>query len=149
MCCVKGLRRSSVFLAVGCTCLWRSLKQYLFQAGTWHPKKNALVGAASELGVESTVKLTAQDRQWCHSSERKYTAKVTHFPLCLYMFLFPWACHPGRSLDVFSALLSVISLASRYGLCCEILKVLRFLVSNSTPLHCGHPAKQRAQKAGQ
>lgn len=58
-----------------------SQKQHLFQAGTWHPKKNALVGAASDLDVESTLKLSAQDRQGYDSLERKYTAKATHFPL--------------------------------------------------------------------
>lgn len=58
-----------------------SQMHYLFQAGTWHPKKNPLVDAASDLGVESTVKLSAQDRQWCHSLERKHTAKATPFPL--------------------------------------------------------------------
>ena len=40
-----------------------SRKRQLLQAGTWDPKKNAIVDAASDLGIESTVKLSAQDRQ--------------------------------------------------------------------------------------
>lgn len=70
-----------------------SRKRQLLQAGTWDPKKNAIVGTASELGIESTLKLSAQDRQQCHYLERKHIAKVIHFLLWLYIFPFPWACH--------------------------------------------------------
>lgn len=112
-----------------------SQKPYLFQAATWHPKKNALVDAASDLSVESTVKLSAQDRQWCHSLERKYTAKGTIFLCDCTRSCFPERVILADLWDVFSALLSVISLASCYGLCSEILKILRLLVPNSTASH--------------
>lgn len=146
---MKGLRKSCVFLAVGCTChlLWwcRLRCSILFQAGTWHPKKNALLGAASDWGAESTVKLSAQDRQWCHSLERKYTAKATHFPLWLCMFLFLWACHPGRSLGcVFS-----FALCDHFGL------TLWFVLWNSlnlegfgSPLHWGIQPSDEHRRQG-
>jgi len=46
-------------------------KQQLFQAGTEDPKKNAIADIASDLSVESTLKLSAQDSRCCHYPEEK------------------------------------------------------------------------------